>query len=55
MVLKIIQYYILLNLVNVFSLVMSDGERIKTKSKKYILTIFEKRVNPEELPFFMSS
>ena len=26
---------------------------IKTKSKKYILTIFEKRVNSKDLPFFM--
>ncbi|MEC8882862.1 MAG: hypothetical protein VX737_06280 [Pseudomonadota bacterium] len=34
MVLKIIQHYILLNLVNFFSMVVSDEERIKTKSKK---------------------
>ena len=26
---------------------------IKTKRKKYILTIFEKRVNSKDLPFFM--
>ncbi len=28
--------------------------RIKTSNHDYILTIFEKRVNPDELPFFMS-
>ena len=33
MVLKIIQYYILLNWVNIFSMAVSDEERIKTKSK----------------------
>ena len=27
---------------------------IKTKNKKYILTIFEKRVQKKDLPFFMS-
>ena len=26
---------------------------IKTKKKKYILTIFEKRVDSKDLPFFM--
>jgi homoserine kinase type II len=26
---------------------------LKTKNKKYILTIFEKRVHKKELPFFM--
>ena len=26
---------------------------IKTKNKKYILTIFEKRVDTKDLPFFM--
>ncbi len=28
--------------------------KITTSNHQYILTIFEKRVNPEELPFFMS-
>ena len=28
--------------------------KITTSNHHYILTIFEKRVNPEELPFFMS-
>ena len=27
---------------------------IRTKNKKYILTIFEKRVQKKDLPFFMS-
>jgi len=28
--------------------------KIETESKKYILTIFEKRVNPRDLPFFVN-
>ena len=34
--------------------VQNTNYLIKTKRKKYILTIFEKRVNSKDLPFFMN-